>query len=87
MPAPSTRPLAIEPLEKGDSGGVVRRFGGTLPEFHEDAKMVAHYAIGNHPHPAEAFVEPHELEKLLLFYGPEDKLPAHNAGDAVVIAE
>ena len=84
---PCTPALAIEFLEEGDEGGVVGHGGGPLGDFYEDVKVVAHHAISDHPHPAKAFVEPHKLDKLLLFWRPEDKLPVHNAGDAVVIGE
>jgi hypothetical protein len=50
-------------------------------------EVVAHHAIGDNAHPAEALVEPHELDELLLLLGAKDELPVHDTGDAVVVGE
>ena len=84
---PRPTALAIDLLEQGQQGCVVRQLGGPLRHFHEDVKVIAHHAIGDDAHPAEALVEPHELDELLLFLRPEDELPIHDTGDAVVVGK
>lgn len=53
--------------------------------FGIQKKFIFHDAVGHSAYFAEFLIEPHEVDKFLLFIGPEDELAINDAKDAMVV--
>jgi hypothetical protein len=70
-----------------DQAGVIWqcRYVRPLGDFHEDVEVIGHDAVGDDAQPAEAFVEAHVFDQLVLLFLAQDEVAVHHARDAVIV--